>query len=144
MEIKIFIDKSKAEEVLIYAHERSNLIEEIERIVYENNLEITGYIDNEAKKLNLFDVNCFISENNKIFALTDEKLQIKLRLYQIEDKLNEDFIKINQSCIANIRQIEKVQATFSGSLQVVFKNGYKDYISRRNLKSVKERLGVKL
>ena len=144
MEIKIFIDKNKAEEVLIYAHERSNLIEEIERIVYENNLEITGYIDNEAKRLNLFDVNCFISENNKIFALTDEKLQIKLRLYQIEDKLNEDFIKINQSCIANIRQIEKVQATLSGSLQVVFKNGYKDYISRRNLKSVKERLGVKL
>ena len=54
--------------------------------------------------------------------------------------LDENFIKINQSCIANIRQIEKVEGTFSGSLSVVFKNGYKDYISRRNLKNVKERL----
>ena len=76
--------------------------------------------------------------------LQDEKFQVKLRLYEIEDIVDENFIKINQSCIANIRQIEKVQATFSGSLSVVFKNGYTDYISRRNLKAVKERLGVKL
>lgn len=144
MNIKVFIDKSKEEEVLVFAHERNALVNEIERIVQENNLELVGYKENEAGKLKLFDVNCFISENNKVFALTNEKLQLKLRLYQIEEMLDENFIKINQSCIANIRQIEKVQATFSGSFQVVFRNGYCDYISRRNLKSVKERLGVRL
>lgn len=144
MDIRIIIDKNHEEEILVYAHEKSDLINEIERLVYENNTELTGYKDNEAKKLNLLAVNCFISENNKIFALTDEKLQVKLRLYQIEEKLDKNFVKINQSCIANIRQIEKVEATLSGSLTVVFKNGYRDYISRRNLKSVKERLGVKL
>ncbi len=144
MKLKIFIDKTKDEEVLVYAHEKNEIVKEIERIVKQSNSELIGYKDNEAKKLSLLDVNCFISESNKVYALTDEKLQVKLRLYQIEDNLNDDFIKINQSCIANIRQIEKVQATFSGSLSVVFKNGYKDYISRRNLKSVKERLGVKL
>ena len=144
MNIKVFIDKSKEEEVLVFAHERNALVNEIERIVQENNLELIGYKENEASKLKLFDVNCFISENNKVFALTKEKLQLKFRLYQIEEMLDENFIKINQSCIANIRQIEKVQATFSGSFQVVFRNGYCDYISRRNLKSVKERLGVRL
>ena len=144
MNIKVFIDKTKEEEVLVFAHERNALVNEIERIVQENNLELIGYKENEASKLKLFDVNCFISENNKVFALTKEKLQLKFRLYQIEEMLDENFIKINQSCIANIRQIEKVQATFSGSLQVVFRNGYCDYISRRNLKSVKERLGVRL
>ena len=144
MNIKVFIDKEKEEEVLVFAHERNALVNEIERIVQENNLKLVGYKENEASKLKLFDVNCFISENNKVFALTNEKLQLKLRLYQIEEMLDENFIKINQSCIANIRQIEKVQATFSGSFQVVFRNGYCDYISRRNLKSVKERLGVRL
>ena len=144
MNIKVFIDKSKEEEVLVFAHERNALVNEIERIVQENNLELVGYKENEAGKLKLFDVNCFISENNKVFALTNEKLQLKLRLYQIEEMLDENFILIYQSCIAYIRQIEKVQATFSGSFQVVFRNGYCDYISRRNLKSVKERLGVRL
>lgn len=144
MNIRIIIDKNREEEILIYAHEKDDLVSEIERLVYESTTELIGYKDNEAKKLNLLNVNCFISENNRVFAVTDEKLQVKLRLYQIEEKLDENFIKINQSCIANIRQIEKVEATFSGSLTVVFKNGYRDYISRRNLKSVKERLGVKL
>ena len=144
MNIKVFIDKEKEEEVLVFAHERNALVNEIERIVQENNLKLVGYKENEASKLKLFDVNCFISENNKVFALTNEKMQLKLRLYQIEEMLDDNFVKINQSCIANIRQIEKVQATFSGSFQVVFRNGYCDYISRRNLKSVKERLGVRL
>jgi DNA-binding LytR/AlgR family response regulator len=76
--------------------------------------------------------------------LTEDKLLVKLRLYQLEERLDKCFIKINQSCIANVRQISKVEATFSGALSVVFKNGYRDYISRRNLKKVKERLGVKL
>ena len=125
MNIKVFIDKEKEEEVLVFAHERNALVNEIERIVQENNLKLVGYKENEASKLKLFDVNCFISENNKVFALTNEKMQLKLRLYQIEEMLDDNFVKINQSCIANIRQIEKVQATFSGSFQVVFRNGYR-------------------
>ncbi|MBR4286378.1 MAG: LytTR family transcriptional regulator DNA-binding domain-containing protein [Clostridia bacterium] len=144
MNFKFFIDKSREEEVIVYAHEKNEIVKEIESIVQQSNSDLFGYTETEAKKLNLFDVNCFITENNKTYALTDEKLQIKKRLYEIEAMVDDGFIKINQSCIANIRQIEKVQSTFSGSLSVIFKNGYKDYISRRNLKSVKERLGVKL
>lgn len=144
MDIKIIIDRTKPESVTVVAHERNQLIDEIERLISENNLELIGYKDNEAQKINLINVSCFISENNKTYALTEERLQIKLRLYQVEDMLDANFIRINQSCIANIRQIEKVEATFSGSISVIFKNGYRDYISRRNLKNVKERLGVKL
>ena len=140
MDIKVIIDKTKSEEVLIYAHEKNELVAEIERLVAESNFELIGYKDNEARKLNLLSVNCFVIENNKVYALTQDRLQVKARLYQVEAMLDENFIKINQSCIANIRQIEKVEGTFSGSLSVVFKNGYKDYISRRNLKNVKERL----
>lgn len=139
-DIKIIIDKTKKEEILIYAHERSELIADIERLVAESKFELIGYKDNEVKKLNLLSVNCFVIENNKVYALTEDKLQIKARLYQVEAMLDENFVKINQSCIANIRQIEKVEGTFSGALSVIFKNGYKDYISRRNLKNVKERL----
>ena len=142
MKLKIFVDKTKEEEILIYVHEKNGLVEEIERLVSENNFELIGYKDNEAQKLSLLEVNCFICENNKVFALTEEKLAVRLRLYQIEDLLDDNFVRINQSCIANIRKIEKTQADFSGALTVVFKNGYRDYISRRNLKKVKERLGL--
>lgn len=144
MKFRLIIDKSADEEVVVYAHEKSRLTEEIEKLVIESNVELMGYKEYEAIKLNPADVTCFVCENNKVFAMTDEKLQVRLRLYQIEEMLDENFIKINQSCVANIRQIEKVQASLSGAIFVVFRNGYSDYISRRNLRSVKERLGVKL
>jgi DNA-binding LytR/AlgR family response regulator len=48
------------------------------------------------------------------------------------------------SCIANLSKIKKFNASFSGSLSVVFKNGYTDYVSRRSVKFIKERLGLKL
>lgn len=144
MKFSVIIDKNKDEEILIYAHEKSELITEIERLVCESNAEIIGYTENSAEKLSLLKVNCFITENDKTYAICNEKFRIKIRLYQLEEMLDNNFIKINQSCIANIRQIEKVEATFSGSLSVIFKNGYRDFISRRNLKNVKERLGIKL
>ena len=145
MKLRIIITDSEPEEILIYARKRTPLIDEIERLAEEeNSRELIGYANGEATKLDPFRVTCCIVENGRVFALTDERLQVKLRLYQVEELLDTSFIKINQSCIANVRQIERVKATFSGSLCVVFKNGYTDYISRRNLKKVKERLGVKL
>ncbi len=72
----------------------------------------------------------------------DEEILIYARLYNIEEMLNKDFIKINQSSIANISKIQKFDASISGTLKVIFKNGYTDYVSRRNIKKVKERIGL--
>lgn len=143
MKFSFFIDKDKDEEVIVYAHEKTKLIESIENLVNENDFELIGFIDKEAVKIDISDVYCFTVENNKIYAVCeDKKYLLKSRLYQIEEKLSENFIKINQSCIANIRKIRKFDASFTGTLTVIFKNGYKDFVSRRNVKNVKERLGL--
>ena len=143
MKISIIIDKNHDEEIKIYAHERSDLINQIEGLVLGYSTEITAYKDKEIFRLNLSDIHCFITENNRLFAITDnDKLLLKLRLYNLEETLPIDFIKINKSCIANVNKIERFNALFSGTLQVKFKNGYTDYVSRRCIKTVKERLGL--
>ena len=82
-------------------------------------------------------------ENNKVFAITEkENYLIRERLYTIEQALSKDFIKINKSCIANIKKIDRFDASISGTLMVKFKNGYTDYVSRRSVKAVRERLGL--
>lgn len=142
MKCRIFIDKEHEEEILIYAHEKTKLVETIEQIVSDDEFELIGYKDREAVRLNANDVFCFIAEDNKVYALTEnEKLSLKFRLYQIEEKLSENFVKINQSCIVNINQIDRFDASFSGTLVVIFKNGHTDYVSRRQVKKVKERFG---
>ncbi len=143
MKCKTIIDAACEEQVLIYAHEKTNLVDEIERLVAQNSPALIGYKDKVAVMLDSADIYCFTVEDNKVYAHTDaEMLQLKSRLYQLEQMLPQNFIKINQSCIANIQKIQRFDASFSGTLSVVFKNGYTDYVSRRNLKTVKERLGL--
>ncbi len=142
MRCQTIIDKNRDEEVLIYVHEKNELSEEIERLVLGKTKQIFGYKDKEIVNINVSDVCCFSIEDNKVYAVCDrEKLQIKQRLYVLEEILDRDFVKINQSCIANIKKIERFDASFAGTLTVTFKNGYKDYVSRRQLKQVKERIG---
>lgn len=144
MKLKIIIDRNREEEIFVFAHERTKLIDEIECLVSDYQKEIIGYTCGGVQKLIPSQITCFVVESNKVYAISEkEKLQIKMRLYQLEEMLGDGFIKINQSCIANINEIKKFDTSISGTLKVVFKNGYSDYVSRRNIKTVKERLGVK-
>lgn len=142
MKCEITIGKNHEEGVWVYAEERTQLIDEIEELVLGHSNEIIGYTDREIVKINQSEVYCFFVEDNKVYALTqNEKFQLKQRLYHLEEVLDKSFVKINQSCIANIKKIKKFDASFSGSLLVEFKNGHTDYVSRRQVKAVKERIG---
>lgn len=142
MKFSFYIDKDRDEEVIIYAHKESELTKEIENLVLTGST-IWGYTDVETVKIHPADTECFTVENNKVYALTSQgKFRIKERLYQIENTLPEFFIKINQSCIANKNKIQKFDVSLAGTLTVVFKSGYRDYVSRRNIKKIKERFGL--
>lgn len=143
MKISVFIDKNREEEIRIFAHKETELINQIKSLVGDYSSVINGFKEKEIFPLKTSDIYCFTVENNKVFAITeDDKFFIRERLYNIEKELSNDFIKINKSCIANIKKIERFDATFSGTLMVKFKNGYTDYVSRRSVKNVKERLGL--
>lgn len=143
MKFKLFIDKEREEEVIVYAHEKSHLVSEIESLIEDSASELVGFNRGEAIRISAGDVYSFVLEDGRLFAVTEnEKFLIKSRLYKVEENLPQNFVKINQSCIANIKKIKKFDVTVSGTLKVVFKNGYTDYVSRRNIKKVKERLGL--
>lgn len=143
MKLRIVINPKREEGIIIYAHEKSRLVCEIEELVNNSSLDLIGYAENETVKLNLNDIYCFFTEDNKVFVLTEnEKFRLKYRLYQLEENLNNNFVKINQSCIANIKKVDRFKASVGGSLTVIFKNGHSDFVSRRNIKNVKERLGL--
>ena len=143
MKLKIFIDKDHEEEVIVYTRKRTELVSAIEKLINQSDMSLTGFSESEAVPLNAEEVFCFITENGKVYAITEkEKLLIRQRLYQLEENLSEDFLKINQSCLANIKKIARFDTSISGNLTVRFKNGYTDYVSRRNLRNIKERFGI--
>ncbi len=143
MKFRMFIGTEHEDEILIYSKHKTELIEKIEALCSDENTEIIGYIDRDGIKLDVSDIHCFVVEDNRVFALTqDRKYKLRQRLYNIEEMLDESFVKINQSCIVNLNKIRKFSASVSGTLNVTMKNGYSDYVSRRNLKKVKERMGI--
>ncbi len=139
-----FIDNKQEEKVVIYAKEKTSLVEEIEKLVSSTGVSLTGTYEDTTILIDPIEVACFIVEGGKIFALIGEKkYQLKERLYQLEDMpFNEYFVKLNQSCLGNIKQMKEFKTSIGGATLVIFKNGYKDYISRRELKHVKERIGL--
>ncbi len=143
MKFTVITDCDREEEIVIYAHQRSKLIDEIESLVKGKSEMLNGYLRGEIVKLDPCDVFCFTVEDGKVYAVCEnEKYLLKIRIYQLQEMLDENFIKINQSSIANIKRIKKFDASVYGTLKVIFKNGYIDYVSRRNIKTVKERLGL--
>lgn len=143
MKCTLIITDNHEEEVVIYAREKTKLIEDIENLIRDNAFELIGYSGYEAVNLRTDEVVCFLVEEGKVYAITDKnRFRLKCRLYQLEETLPENFVKINQSCIANIKKIERFNTSVSGTLLIKFKNGYKDYVSRRQMKAVKERFGL--
>ena len=143
MKCDVIIDAHGDEKIVIYARQTTPLIEDIRQLAEADGLELIGYRGRELLRLNPSDICCVCIIDNKLCAVCEtETWQLKARLYQLESRLPAYFVKINQSCIANLNKVERFDAAISGTLKIRFPNGYTDYVSRRQVKLIKERLGI--
>ncbi len=145
MKYTLHIDPDREEEVIIYARARTSEVDALIGYIDRMDTELLGYGDGgQILPLRPGEVCCFTVEEGRVYALTaEEKLAVRLPLYALEETLGKSFVRINQSCLGNIRKISRFDASIGGSLMVTFENGYRDYVSRRQLKTVKERMGIK-
>ena len=64
------------------------------------------------------------------------------RLYELENALGPEFMRISKSITVNIRKIKSVEAVFNGMMLLHMKNGSKEYVSRTYLPNLKSFLGL--
>ena len=142
MKLNVFVDKTQEERIDIYIKEKRQIVEDIENLISEENI-LLCYKNSEIYKVSFSEIILLTVENEKVAVFTEkDKFFIKERLYMAEEKLSSDFIRLNQSAIGNIRKIRKFDCSVSGTLKVTFTNGLTDYVSRRQVKAVRERLGL--
>jgi len=143
MKFKLIVDADKEEEVVVTAHARTPLTDRIEQLVTQNAISnrIAAYTEDEVLMLPFDQIACITALDGKpcVIDAKGRRYQIKLRLYELEEKLPEYFIRINKSTIANENQLEKFTPSFSGAVDAVFKCGYTDYVSRRCFAMIKRR-----
>lgn len=144
MKFTLIIDKDSEEELILRIREKREIADKIESLVKDEPTVIFGYDGADTVPLSEGEIYVFFLEDSKLYAKTeDKKYRLKMRLYEVEGIIGEGFVKINQSCIVRIDKIKKFEAAFSGALSVILKNGYRDYISRRQVSAVKRAVGIK-
>ena len=133
MNFKLIMDKDKDEEIVITAHSRNPLVNEIEALISKHTDRIPGYREDEIKMLSVAEIECVTVLDGKTYAIDSKNRQyrLKLRLYELEQQLPPSFIRINKSALANETRLERFAVTYAGSVDAVFKCGYKEYVSRR-------------
>ena len=77
----------------------------------------------------------------KVYTEHSEYL-IKKALYQVEELLPNDFVRISKTTIVQMKKIERVAPSLRGMMFIELKNGLKDNISRKYLPSFKEALDL--
>lgn len=143
MEYVLIIDKEQEEKLTLVVKERTKIVDDIEKIIQNKTDDIYGYTDREIVKVDKNEISCIFTDDNKVYIYVGKnKYLVKYRIKQLEDTLDSSFIKINQGCIININSIKQFSSSIGGSIKVTLKNGFEDYISRRELTKVKRSLGI--
>ena len=112
MEIEIKTDSSyKEPKISIYANDISdpaisNLINLIKDYF---SYSLKGYIDNQLYILDQKNIESIYTENKRIYARQDDvSYEIKNRLYELENLLNKNFVRISNSEIINFKKVKKL------------------------------------
>ncbi|MBO5009716.1 MAG: LytTR family transcriptional regulator [Clostridia bacterium] len=141
MRYEIIISSEEEERVVIYAKENTPIIKKIISVIEDSDRRIIGYRGEESVLFSQSEIECITVIDGKTTIVTEYgNFVLRERLYSLEEKLNDDFIRINKSTLANLKKIHSFSASFGGALMIKFKCGFCDYVSRRQQKAVKERL----
>lgn len=143
MKYKLIIDKNVEEEIIAIVHAPSSLTQQIEDLVcsFSGADSIMGHREDEMRMLAFQEIECITIIDRKVFAIDTQGKHYRLqdRLRDLEEILPSYFIRINKSTLANERRILKFDAVFSGSVDAIFRCGYRDYVSRRCFAEIRRR-----
>ena len=143
MKFRLLIDKDCDEEIIAKVHDRSALTDEIESLIlrYTGKDHIIAYGEDDIKMLAFSDIECITVQDGKTYAISSQNrhYRLKQRLYELETVLPSYFIRINKSTLANETRLDRFAVTYSGSIDAVFRCGYREYVSRRCFAQIKRR-----
>lgn len=145
MDIEILIDKNCTEPKIIIKTDR--LSDEVESIMKflstRNPTVISGIRDEKLEILDQKHIISIFSQDSKVYANTKNgRYELKLRLYELEDILENKFVRISKSEIINLKAVKSFDLGFTGTISVEMADGSISYVSRRFVTKIKKILGV--
>lgn len=100
---------------------------------------LVAYQDKEAVSIRCGDVIRIFSANKMVYLETsDGQFRIKERLYEMEEKLDKTrFVRISNSEIVNLRKIQGMDTSVTGTIKMYLQNDIETYVARRYVSKIK-------
>jgi len=105
---------------------------------------ISGSKDDKIEVIEQADLIRIYASAGKVFAVTHKgEYTLRLRLYEIEERLpSHQFVRISNSEIINLKNVNNFDLSLSGTICVRLANGTMTYVSRRYVSKLKKILGL--
>ena len=145
MKVRIQVDPAISEEYAeFHVREITDEVSRFAEIIEKSNSVLSGADEFERTIIiNPSDIVAVHAEKKWCRILTETAdYSCRKRLYELEQDLGPEFMRISKSILVCIRKIDSVEAVFNGMLLLHMKNGSKEYVSRTYLPNLKSYLGI--
>ncbi|MBQ9199931.1 MAG: LytTR family transcriptional regulator DNA-binding domain-containing protein [Lachnospiraceae bacterium] len=137
------VSSDEAEQAIIKAVKRTDEIETAIGLLESAGGRIAVSKDGQTYLLEHNKIYYIESIDKKTFIYTKENCyETKLRLYELEDMLNANFLRCAKAMIVNIRKIRSVKSDMNGRMNAKLLNDETVVIARSYVKELKNRLGI--
>jgi len=146
MKIKIEVDNNLIEdEVIIRCSKVDNNIQKIQTAISDitsQDKQMCFLKDGKEYYFPLDTILFFETNSNQIDSHTENDVfQVKYRLYELEQNLPTNFVRVSKSTILNVAKVYSVDRNIVSSSIVQFYNSHKKvYVSRYYYKQLQEQL----
>ncbi|MFR7592008.1 MAG: LytTR family DNA-binding domain-containing protein [Longibaculum sp.] len=116
--------------------------EKVLTLINTMNTKIIGYKRDKKYFIQIESIYYIELVDKKTFIYTKEECyESPLWLYQIEEQLDQQFIRVNKSTILNMKYIKSLKADIGSRIIVYLDNQDQILVSRTYAKEFKKRLG---
>ena len=144
MKLELNIDeKVKETLVVVSANKIDKEVQNLINYIEYSSEYLIGIVEDKASIIDIGEIIRVYIEDRKTFVVTlKDTYVVKKKLYEVENMVTRNFIKISQSEIANIKFIKNLDFSNTGTILIKYKNSDISYVSRRMIKEFKLKLGI--
>ncbi len=105
---------------------------------------LSGFKDEKIEILEPGDLLRIYASEGKVIAVTGHgEYTLRLRLYEVEERLRSDiFVRISNSEIINLKKVKNFDLSIAGTISIKMADGTNSYVSRRFVAKIRKLLGI--
>lgn len=143
MRISFWIhDKYEEPEIIICGAKKTSELAELKQIIAEAvDEKITVYDERDAVQVTLSEIIRFFASRQRVYAQTAHATYlVRARLYELEEMLKKQFVRISNSEIVNAKKIRRMDTSISGTIHMYLQADIETYVSRRYVSRIRDSL----